>query len=246
MGKQVPLDDLRHARFKSIWCAKNGREAAKLLHRDYVIRRNIEKFCRTNNADLIRSIIRGSNKCDVEVVCMRPGVLIGKGKGNIEILQNRIQDSAEWYRIGKIDSLNMSAQAVSNPELDADAIAVKIAADLERRRSFNMSMKMNRQEAMRFGALGIMITCSGRLNGVEIARCVTLKAGQVCRKTIRANTFYGFRHAYTNSGTCGVKVRINLPDEIPTRPAMQSAPRKPFHKKPQGSKPIVVSKKENV
>lgn len=232
MGKQVPLEELRHKRFQSIWCAKDAKETARLVKRDYVIRHNIEQFCKARGIDHVRTIIHGAKDCKVDLYALRVGVLVGKNKENINLLRKKISKASRWHRIEEVKDLKITSLGIQNQELDPDCIAIKVACDLERGKSFNASMKTHMQEATRFGATGIAITCSGRLNGNEIARTEPRKIGKVPKKTIRANTFYGFRHAYTKSGTCGVKVRINLSSKLSANKTVEN----PVKQKHFGSK----------
>ena len=94
------------------------------------------------------------------------------------------------------------------PELDATLVAETIAQQLERRVAFRRAMKRAVQSAMRLGAEGIRINCSGRLGGAEIARMEWYREGRVPLHTLRADIDYGVATAFTTFGTCGVKVWI--------------------------------------
>jgi small subunit ribosomal protein S3 len=69
-------------------------------------------------------------------------------------------------------------------------------------------MKRAVQSAMRLGAQGIRINCTGRLGGAEIARMEWYREGRVPLHTLRADVDYGVGTAFTTYGTCGVKVWI--------------------------------------
>ncbi|MFA5193418.1 MAG: 30S ribosomal protein S3, partial [Verrucomicrobiia bacterium] len=97
---------------------------------------------------------------------------------------------------------------IRKPEIDARLIAENIATQLERRVSFRRAMKRAVQTAMRQGAKGIRINCSGRLGGAEIARLEWYREGQVPLHTLRADIDYGVGTAKTTYGTCGVKVWV--------------------------------------
>ena len=97
---------------------------------------------------------------------------------------------------------------IRKPELDATLVAESIAQQLERRVAFRRAMKRAVQSAMRLGAEGIRINCSGRLGGAEIARMEWYREGRVPLHTLRADIDYGVATAFTTFGTCGVKVWI--------------------------------------
>ncbi len=97
---------------------------------------------------------------------------------------------------------------IRKPEIDAQLVADSIAQQLERRVAFRRAMKRAVQSAMRLGAQGIRINCSGRLGGAEIARMEWYREGRVPLHTLRADVDYGVATAYTTYGTCGVKVWI--------------------------------------
>jgi small subunit ribosomal protein S3 len=97
---------------------------------------------------------------------------------------------------------------VRKPEIDATLVAESIAQQLERRVAFRRAMKRAVQSAMRLGAEGIRINCSGRLGGAEIARLEWYREGRVPLHTLRADVDYGTATAFTTYGTCGIKVWI--------------------------------------
>ena len=97
---------------------------------------------------------------------------------------------------------------IRKPEIDAQLVADNLAQQLEKRISFRRAMKRSLQSAMRIGALGVRINCSGRLGGSEIARMEWYREGRVPLHTLRANIDYGTATAKTTYGICGVKVWI--------------------------------------
>jgi len=107
-------------------------------------------------------------------------------------------------------------------------VADNIAQQLEKRVAFRRAMKRAVQSAMRLGAEGIRVNCSGRLGGAEIARTEWYREGRVPLHTLRADVDYGVSRANTTYGICGIKVWIfkgekferetndnNNPDKIP-------------------------------
>ncbi len=182
----------------SRWYA--DRDYAKLLHQDLKLRDYL--MSRLSQAGVGRIVIeRAAKKARVTIHSARPGVVIGKKGADIEKL--RLELSA---RTGSDVSLNILE--IRKPEIDAKLVAENIASQLERRVAFRRAMKRAVQSAMRLGAEGIRINCSGRLGGAEIARMEWYREGRVPLHTLRADIDYGVATAFTTFGTCGVKVWI--------------------------------------
>jgi small subunit ribosomal protein S3 len=131
----------------------------------------------------------------------RPGVVIGKKGADIDKLRKQIAKMTD-------SEVAINIVEVRKPEVDATLVAESIAQQLERRVAFRRAMKRSMQSAMRLGAEGIKVTCSGRLGGAEIARIETYREGRVPLHTLRADVDYGVATAVTAYGTCGVKVWI--------------------------------------
>ena len=131
----------------------------------------------------------------------RPGVIIGKKGADIEKLRTDI---------AKVTTSEVSLNIVEirKPEIEAKLVADSIAQQLERRVAFRRAMKRAVQSAMRFGAKGIRINCSGRLGGAEIARMEWYREGRVPLHTLRADVDFGSSTAKTTYGACGVKVWV--------------------------------------
>ena len=146
-------------------------------------------------------IERPHKKCRVTIHSARPGVVIGKKGADIEKLKNDVQKFTK-------DEVHLNIVEIRKPEIDAKLVAENIAQQLERRVAFRRVMKRAVQSAMRLGALGIRITCGGRLGGAEIARVEWYREGRVPLHTLRADIDYGIATAKTTYGTCGVKVWI--------------------------------------
>jgi small subunit ribosomal protein S3 len=131
----------------------------------------------------------------------RQGVLIEKKGADIDKLRKRVADITA-------SDVVINIVEIRKPELDATLVAESIAQQLERRVAFRRAMKRAVQSAMRLGAEGIRINCSGRLGGAEIARMEWYREGRVPLHTLRADIDYGVATAFTTFGTCGVKVWI--------------------------------------
>jgi small subunit ribosomal protein S3 len=146
-------------------------------------------------------IERPHKKARVTIYSARPGVVIGKKGADIEKLRKLV---------GKMTDADVTINIVEvrKPEVDATLVADSIAQQLERRVAFRRAMKRAVQSAMRLGAEGIRINCSGRLGGAEIARMEWYREGRVPLHTLRADVDYGTATAYTTYGTCGIKVWI--------------------------------------
>ena len=201
MGQKVNPIGLRvgiNRTWDSRWFA--GRDFANLLHEDLKLKKYLSE--RLGQAGVARIVIeRPAKKARVTIHTARPGVVIGKKGADIEKLRS---DLAKMT--GSEVSLNIVE--IRKPEIDAKLIADNIAQQLERRVAFRRAMKRAVQSAMRLGALGIRINCSGRLGGAEIARMEWYREGRVPLHTLRAEIDFGEGTAKTTYGTCGVKVWV--------------------------------------
>jgi len=201
MGHKVNPIGLRlgiNRTWDSRWFA--GRDYAKLLHADVKLREALKE--RLRGAGVAKVVIeRPAKKPRVTIHAARPGVVIGKKGADIEVLRKDMAKLA-----GAEVALNILE--IRKPELDATLVADSIAQQLERRVAFRRAMKRAVQSAMRLGAGGIRINCSGRLGGAEIARMEWYREGRVPLHTLRADIDYGVATAKTTYGTCGVKVWI--------------------------------------
>ncbi len=201
MGQKVNPIGLRlgiNRTWDSRWFAK--KDYAGLLHEDIEIRKFLRK--RLAQAGISRIIIeRPAKKARVTIHSARPGVVIGKKGADIEKLRG---DLAKLTN----SEVALNIVEIRKPEIDATLIAENICQQLERRVAFRRAMKRAVQSAMRLGAQGIRINCSGRLGGSEIARMEWYREGRVPLHTLRADIDYGTATAFTTFGTCGVKVWV--------------------------------------
>ncbi len=202
MGQKVNPVGLRlgiNRTWDSRWFANKG-EYGRLLHEDIKIRQMLLKHLR--QAAVSKVVIeRPHKKCRVTIYSARPGVVIGKKGADIDKLRKKVSEmtSSEVF---------INIVEIRKPEVDARLVAESIAQQLERRVAFRRAMKRAVQSAMRLGAEGIRINCSGRLGGAEIARLEWYREGRVPLHTLRADVDYGTATAFTTYGTCGVKVWI--------------------------------------
>jgi small subunit ribosomal protein S3 len=202
MGQKTSPIGLRlqiNRTWDSRWYADRG-EYAKLLHEDLKIRNWL--FKELPLAGISKIVIeRPAKIARVSIYSARPGVIIGKKGTDIEKLKKQI---------GKMTKADVSLNIVEirKPEIDAKLVAQGVADQLERRIAFRRAMKRAVQSALRLGAEGIRINCSGRLGGAEIARMEWYREGRVPLHTLRANVDYAEAQAHTAYGVCGVKVWI--------------------------------------
>jgi small subunit ribosomal protein S3 len=201
MGQKVNPIGLRlgiNRTWDSRWFA--GDDYARMLHDDLKLRTTLRK--RLSGAGVSKVVIeRPAKKPRITIHAARPGVVIGKKGQDIEVLRKDLARMA-----GAEVSLNILE--IRKPEIDAVLVAENIAQQLERRVAFRRAMKRAVQSAMRLGAQGIRINCSGRLGGAEIARIEWYREGRVPLHTLRADIDFGVATAKTTYGTCGVKVWV--------------------------------------
>lgn len=173
---------------------------ADLLHNDLKIRKYLkDKLVQAGISKVI--VERPAKKARVTIHSARPGVIIGKKGQDIDNLRQDLQKITG-------NDVHLNIVEVRKPEIDATLIAEGIAQQLERRVSFRRAMKRAVQSALRLGAEGIKIACSGRLGGAEIARIEWYREGRVPLHTLRADIDYGQGTARTTYGACGVKVWV--------------------------------------
>ncbi len=200
MGQKVNPHGLRVGvinGWDSRWFAKDEL-VGDLLVEDHKIR----EYLKTNlyQAGIPKiEIERDSAKVRIFIHCAKPGMIVGKGGAEIEKLQETVSKM-----IGK--PVAMSIVEVRSPDLNAQLVAENIAAQLEKRISHRRAMKMAMQRAMKLGAKGIKVNCSGRLGGREIAGVEHYHEGTIPLQTLRADIDYGFAEAKTTAGRIGIKV----------------------------------------
>ncbi len=202
MGQKVNPIGLRlgiNRTWDSRWYAE-GDDYGKQLHEDLAIRAYLEK--RLAQAGVSRIIIeRPAKKARVTIHTARPGVVIGKKGADIEKLRETLSKMTG-------SDVHLNIVEIRKPEIDAKLVAENIAQQLERRVAFRRAMKRSVQSAIRLGAQGIRINCSGRLGGAEIARTEWYREGRVPLHTLRADIDYGEATGFTTYGACGVKVWV--------------------------------------
>jgi small subunit ribosomal protein S3 len=202
MGQKVNPIGLRlgiNRTWDSRWYA-GRKEYGRLLQEDLKIREYVAKTRR--QAGISKVVIeRPHRKCRITIHSARPGILIGKKGSDIEKLRGELAAMTT-------SEVHLNIVEVRKPEIDAVLVAESIAQQLERRVAFRRAMKRAVQSALRLGALGIRINCSGRLGGAEIARVEWYREGRVPLHTLRANIDYGTALGVTAYGIIGIKVWI--------------------------------------
>ena len=199
--------------WESRWYA-DGKAYTKNLHDDLELRKWILKRWKSASISKVE-IERIGNVIRFTIWTARPGVVIGKGGTEIQNVRDELQ-----AKTGSRVMINI--QEIKNPDADAQVVAEGIASALERRISFRRAMKQAIFRAMKSGAKGIKIQCSGRLGGAEIARSEWYLEGQLPLSTLRAGIAYGFGEAHTVYGVIGIKVWIYT-GEVMERPQIQEA-----------------------
>jgi len=184
--------------WESRWYA--GKNYSEYILEDYNIRKFIKQ--KLYHAGISRiEIERSSKRVKLRIFTARPGIVIGKKGAEIALLKKELEKMVSHEVI-------IDIQEVRKPEIDAQLVAENIALQIVRRVAFRRAMKRGISSAMRFGAEGIKIICSGRLGGAEMARTEQYREGRVPLHTLRADVDYGFIDAYTTYGVVGIKVFI--------------------------------------
>src|SRR4026209_2509003 len=200
------------------WTAKwyaDNKEYTASLQEDISIRQLVGR--RLANASVSGvEIERGINHVTVTIPTAKPGIVIGKGGANVEILRQQIGGLTKRR-------VKLEIKEIRQPELDAHLVAMNIAQQLTRRIAFKKAMKQAIQRSMKAGATGVRIAVSGRLGGSEMGRREWDREGRIPLGTLRADISYGQIHAHTTYGRIGVKVWIYRGDIAPERTLARDA-----------------------
>ncbi|HSD95186.1 MAG TPA: 30S ribosomal protein S3 [Syntrophales bacterium] len=210
MGQKVNPIGLRlgiNKGWSSKWFAE--KKYGDLVHQDIKLRKFLKKKFYHAGISKIE-IERAADKAKVNIHAARPGIIIGKKGSEIEKLKKDLDGMTGGETI-------INIMEVRKPEIDAQLVAENVALQLERRIAFRRAMKKSVTSALKFGAKGIRITCSGRLGGAEMSRTEWYREGKVPLHTLRADIDYGFAEARTTYGAIGVKVLIYHGDVLPDK-----------------------------
>jgi len=183
----------------SRWFAK-GKNYARLIHEDLQMKKAVrDKYSHAGIASV--DVERVGPKIRVIIHTARPGIIIGRGGKEIENLKGLLEGIAK--REAYVD-----IREVDKPELNAALVGEGIATQLEKRIAYRRAMRRAVENALKMGARGIKVMCSGRLGGVEIARTEWYLKGQLPLQTLKADIDYAFTEAFTTYGQIGIKVWI--------------------------------------
>ncbi|MFQ6108453.1 MAG: 30S ribosomal protein S3 [Candidatus Aminicenantales bacterium] len=185
--------------WSSRWFSK-GANYSRLIHEDLKMKKLIkDRYYHAGISSV--EVERVGPKIRIIIHTARPGIVIGRGGKEIESLKSLLQEIAQ-------KEVYVDIREVDKPELDALLLAEGIAVQLEKRIAYRRAMRRAVEMALKMGAKGIKVMCSGRLGGVEIARSEWYLRGQLPLQTLRADIDYGFTEAFTTYGQIGVKVWI--------------------------------------
>jgi len=186
------------------WSARwfNERDFKKTLEEDLTLRKYVEKRLSRAGISKIEIERRTSNQITVNIHTARPGIVIGRKGMEVDKLRDEL-------KLLTRKDVFLNIIEVKRPELEAKLVAEGIARQLEQRVSFRRAMKKAVTSAMRLGAEGVRVACSGRLGGAEMARHERYLVGRVPLHTLRADIDYATAISYTTYGTIGVKVWIS-------------------------------------
>jgi len=191
---------------ESRWFA-TGRRYTEFLKEDIIIRDFLKDHLR--NAGVSKIVIeRASDALNITIQTARPGIVIGKGGRTIEELARSVSEMIK-------KEAKISVEEIRSPETDAEVVAQNVAGQIERRIAYKRAMRQAVLRAVRAGANGIKIECSGRLAGAELARDEAVMEGKLPLSTFDADVDYGYAVALTKYGTIGVQVWIYKGGEAP-------------------------------
>jgi len=209
MGQKIHPGGLRVGvihDWKSNWMV-GKKEFAGALIEDIKIREHILK--KLSHAGLSDILIRkDKQRITIDIYTARPGIVIGKSGVEVDALRKEVHAMTQ-------KNVHININEIKRPELDAKLVAQSIAEQLQNRVSFRRAMKRSLASAIRSGAAGVKVQCSGRLGGSEMSRSEQYSEGRVPLHTIRADIDYGFVEARTPTGRIGVKVWINKGEIMP-------------------------------
>src|SRR6478735_7831855 len=214
--------------FNKTWRSRwySNRDYAKLLHEDLALRSTLKKRFAHAGVSKIETE-RAVNRLKIDIYTSRPGIIIGRKGTEVDKLKQEIQKKTSR-------EVFINIQEIQKPELDAQLIGESVAMQLEKRVAFRRAMRKAVESALRFGARGIKVRVSGRLNGAEIARSEWYLHGQLPLQTLRADIDYGFAEASTTYGQIGVKVWLYKGERLTPRIGREEDYRTPRRGAPAG------------
>ena len=184
MGQKVHPYGFRLG-FNKTWRTRwySDRDYAKLLHEDLKLKKDLKgRFAGAGVSHI--DIERAANKLKIDIHTSRPGIIIGRKGTEVDKLKQEIQKKTNR-------EVFVNIQEIHKPELNAQLQAEQVAQQLEKRIAFRRAMRRAVENAKRFGARGVKVRVSGRLNGAEIARSEWYREGRVPLHTLRADVDFG-------------------------------------------------------
>ena len=204
--------------FNRTWSSRwfsRGKDYSRLVHEDLKMKKAIkEKYYHAGIAEVV--IERVGPKIRVIIHTARPGIIIGRGGKEIESLKNFLEGIAKR-------EVYVDIREVDKPELNSLLVGEGIGVQLEKRIAYRRAMRKAVDIALKMGAKGIKVMCSGRLGGVEIARTEWYLKGRLPLQTLRADIDYAFTQAFTTYGQIGIKVWIYRGDVEKAKMTSQTA-----------------------
>jgi len=198
--------------WRSLWFVK-PKDYPAFIEEDYKIR----KFIKTNfkQAAISRIIIEKlAERIKIRIYSARPGIIIGRHGADIERLRENLNNMIK-------KEISIDIEEVKEPALDAQLIAENVALQLEKRVAFRRAIKRAISQSIARGALGVKVSCAGRLGGAEISRRETYRQGKIPLQTLRADIDYGFAEALTTYGLIGVKCWVYHGEILPESPTVK-------------------------
>ncbi|MBU1048611.1 30S ribosomal protein S3 [Candidatus Bipolaricaulota bacterium] len=179
----------------------NPKLAPEYINEDKRIRDLITERYRRASVSEVNIERSKEDRVSIVIRSARPGIIIGRGGSEIELLQAALEDLT-----GR--TVKVSIQEIERPDLEARLVGQDLAIQIENRTAPARAMKEAMRRVMGAGAGGVKFKISGRLGGTDIARSITMKEGRIPLQTIRADIDYGLVEARTKYGNIGVKVWI--------------------------------------
>ncbi len=201
MGQKTNPIGLRlgiNREWESVWF--DEKNFAESLREDIILRKYIDSKLGSASISNIH-ISRTAKKIVLTIHTARPGIVIGKGGSEVEALKKDLKKLMGY-------NVQINVNEIKRPALKAKLVGQNIAQQLEKKVNYRRAVKKAIQSTMSMGAEGIRVCVSGRLNGVDIARCETYREGRVPLHTLRANIDYSLVEALTTFGLIGIKVWI--------------------------------------